>query len=463
MARAIGVLPARPAWRRRVAAALAAGTLGACGGDGAGPAPAWRLDPAFGQAGIAVVPPAGSLASAHARSLSFDESGRLLLAGSAAPAPADPPVQAVFSRLLASGAADPAFADAGSWVDSASPTLGEGRRAFAVAGGGVQVVENQVTPCAIPPGPDCSVAHSQVFVRRLRSDGSVDGAWGTTSTGPMREIDSLPGPGGSLAFLASLTQASNGNNLTLRRLDSTGRPEGAFTGNADAALACPGLAYGAPHDGRLAGLADGRYLVVRTDAGAGPATHRCVVRLSPDGMLDATFGAGGRLTLDDPVLDGAAVVAIVALDDGGAVIVLGREAAGGPAQVFLAWLTAAGTMDLTRGTAGITGPLASLGRAAAAAAQADGGIVLAGWPGLGNSIDPTRPRVVRVDARGQPDASFGEAAGGGVSLATGAWRLQPAAVAARADGSVFVAGDAEPVAGGPSSAMAVAKLAAAPR
>src|SRR6185369_9494169 len=71
-------------------------------------------------------------------------------------------------------------------------------------------------------------------------------------------------------------------------------------------------------------------------------------RLAANGLLDASFGSGGRAPLPDGILF-ASSVRIVPLADGGALVAASGN--NGPASIVK--LTAAGALDASYGTAGV--------------------------------------------------------------------------------------------------------------
>ena len=249
-------------------------------------------------------------------------------------------------------------------------------------------------------------------------------------------------------------------------MDGDGRPDAAFGNNADAALLCPGLPYNSFHVATMARLAGGKLLVARknTSSSAGNPIRTCITRLNADGTLDAGWGAGGRVYLDGAMQAGAGFVALLEGGDGGIALVLTENVVGRERFGSIAWLTAAGDVDTSRGAAGITSPLA-LGAVTAAAMQPDGRLVLAGWPYDAASPSITgpfaydRPRLLRLDAAGNPDTTFG--ADGVATLVSQGRFMHPVHIALGADGSIFAAGFTAAnilAGGGEASRLAVAKV-----
>lgn len=449
-----------------------AGCSGGGGDSGDAPARAGQLDPAFGNGGVfELTSPAFATVQARANSVTIDASGRLLVAGWTAPLTSAGSSDALFVRVLASGALDPTFGNGGTVrTPLGDQRPGDGRWAFPAPGGGSTLVQDSPGACAKvvvpPPPPPCDrFLPSQVDVLRLLPDGARDGAFGTTAFGPMVEAESRLRPDGSVVVLAIFAGGTE-SGVALRRVDADGRPDAAFGNNADAALLCPGLPYNSFHVATMARLGNGKLLVARknTSSSAGNPIRTCITRLNADGTLDAGWGAGGRVYLDGAVQDGASLVALLERGDGGIALVLNENVVGRELFGSIAWFTAAGDVDASRGAAGVTSPVA-LGAITAAAMQPDGKIVLSGWPydaSSNNFVNPLaydRPRLLRLDAAGHPDTTFG--AEGVATLVAAGRFMHPVHIALGADGSIFAAGFTATniLAGsGEASRLAVAKV-----
>jgi uncharacterized delta-60 repeat protein len=153
------------------------------------------------------------------------------------------------------------------------------------------VVSSKTVPCASP------VFCSDLFVTRYDTNGALDPAFGPRAGALMRvEAPSAPG--------------------------SQPRPQAA-------------LAVG--KDGR-------------TTIAAGTGAGILVTRLNPDGGLDLSFGAGGRV---ETVLGGAGTVTGIALGKAGSILVTGGVAKGTGNDLLLARYTATGQLDPDFGLRGI--------------------------------------------------------------------------------------------------------------
>lgn len=310
-------------------------------------------DPGFGTGGLAGVNFAASVDSARAVAVQAD--GRLVLVGLSRQVLAN----AVYSyvgvaRVLANGAPDPDFGTAGQ-----VSLLPGGTPAEPLAGGDGRAVLVQ---------PDHKIL--------------VAGAWS---------------PGGGVA-----------GQIFVLRLDAGGALDPEFGTGGIVLLTVPGLID--PVADGLALQSDGSIIVVGSgDAVAGIAGF--VLRLTPGGILDGSFGDAGVLAIPNPVLNGLEFglrdVAVLAGDE--------LLVAGGGSDVYVARLTADGAFDPAFATGGslsvdletlLTGGGASVDDVFGFAVQSTGRIVLAGVrrrPQAGQSI----ASLVRVLPNGSVDASFG--------------------------------------------------------
>ena len=467
---------------------LAAALVGCGGGGGGGsgaPNPtlkAGSLDPTFGNGGVfELAATALESLQVRANSITVDAAGRLLVAGWTAPLSAASPADALVARVLPSGVVDPSFGNGGIVVTPfGGDRRSEGRWMFPAPGGGAVFVQATPAACAkiviVPPPPPCNqFLPSQIDVLRLMADGTRDGVFGTTAFGPMLEADSRLQPDGSIIVLGMFSGLT-GTGLALRRVDAGGRPDAAFAGNSDAALRCPDLAEDPTyfHMGILATSGNGKILVARKNSASTAASpiRICITRLNADGTLDASWGTAGRIYVTGPLVMGVSLVAMLERSDGGMALVLNENVAGREHFGSIAWFTATGAVDAMRGAAGITSPVA-LGAITAAAMQADGKIVLSGWPYDPAAVNTTsspfaydRPRLLRLDANGLPDTTFGVAGDGVAPLVSAGRLVHPTHIALGADGSIFAAGftSASIMAGsGEASRLAVAKVTGAAR
>jgi uncharacterized delta-60 repeat protein len=259
----------------------------------------------------------------------------------------------------------------------------------------------------------------------LLAAGDLDPSFGTSGravvdVGSMNDaaLDMLALPGGKTLILGRhFPDASSGTFDTLIRLNSDGARDASFGQGGMVTLGNP---YGASV---LA--TDQHILVAGSTAGLGTPSPNGVndlqlSRFNLDGSVDTTFGAGGRVTTDTAVRQDVAVK--VLRQDDGRIVVVGYEQKAFLSRVLqnphviLVRYEPDGRLDTTFGNGGIVlsdVPQFGAERAASAALQADGKIVVVGsvmrTEGDGFLVSGTEPRllVTRYDPDGSVDRSFG--------------------------------------------------------
>lgn len=219
------------------------------------------------------------------------------------------------------------------------------------------------------------------------------------------------------------------------RLDATFGQGGVFTyagagGVADTAL---GLAL----------QPDGNILVAGyVNAVAASRRDVLVLRLTPGGRLDPTFGTGGVFTYDGGA-SGTDLGFAVRVQVDGKIVVAGEAAGTGGQDALLLRLTPAGALDPTFASGGVflySGASSALDRFFDLRVLSSGAIVATGTSG-------ETALVVKVDEQGQLDPTFGTAGAVTLSIPSGA-RTLGYAICIQADGKLVVAGTAGPPAEG---------------
>lgn len=441
-------------------------------GAGAALAAPGDFDLSFGQNGFAMLAP-GAIADRadRARFVTTDADGRVLAIGEAS-RPTDGPEGSVrvFARFLPGGLPDMSLAGTGylhTLPDTQSSRVG--LRAFPVAGGKTLLVEQRRILCW-PPRPACSLAFTTpfFFAQRVDSAGQVDPSYGVMATVSMDTVqqDVAASPDGSLTVVGHQYPPvlPSDPRFDVRGVDAAGQ---LFTPwfPARAAWDCGTESDTSANSAKMARQADGRFLFAQQVRGPSGLNRLCVSRLNPDATLDAGYGDGGRLRLDDGRFAGApaTIHALAVRRDGGAVLVLETSSPVAPSLVYLAWLTAGGALDASRGTQGIAGPLAlPIHGVQAVAFQADDKILLAGYPLVSSKIavvpvDYARPRILRLDPDGNADSGFGPSGEGFASLVSLGRGLLPLHIHAGEGNAIYVAGSASD-AGSGTTRFAVARL-----
>ena len=198
-------------------------------------------------------------------------------------------------------------------------------------------------------------------------------------------------------------------------------------------------------------------LVQQTDGRLVTAGYRIVLpspevfaitRYRADGRLDRSFG-GGTGTVTTAFGPGAAAKALVQQSDGKLV-----AAGSGDSRFALARYDADGTLDpsfgegtgtvVTQFIPGLATSDSNTGQASALVQQADGKLVAAGTStsGLGPAVYQNRIALVRYNADGTLDPTFGEGTGIVLTLIGGS--TSASALVLQPDGKIVVAGASGP-------------------
>ncbi|WP_238254220.1 beta strand repeat-containing protein, partial [Methylobacterium bullatum] len=189
--------------------------------------------------------------------------------------------------------------------------------------------------------------------------------------------------------------------------------------------------------------ADGKIIVVGEADGGGTGTDFAVVRYNADGSLDTSFGTGGKILT--PVGTGTStdVGQSVTVQADGKIVVAGQGAGSDGQDFAVVRYNADGSLDTSFGTGGKiltpvgTGMSNDIGQSVKV--QADGKIVVAGY-GVGNGDDFA---VVRYNTDGSLDTSFGTGGKILTPVGTGTSNDGGNSLTVQADGKIVVAGYGE--------------------
>lgn len=431
--------------RSRLALVTFSAILAACGGGGdSGPPPIpGTFDKAFAVEGLfELSASAFNGRASSARSVNIAPDGTLLVAGRGYPQ------TAVYARLQPGGEFDATFAGSGIVLRPA-PMLSDYEGLWALAAANDKTIFVQYGSETIGGIGAGLFDYSRVTTSRVDANGVIDGSFASTDMG-MDGAQALVEPEGTVLLLGprpiGLVPL---NRFRLERIGIDGGTDALFAQNAAAAADCFGAQELYIGSLAMARQPDGKIVVARQGfpAGAGmPSLPLCVFRINRDGTLDASFGAGGRTLVDESLVAGSGVVAVLPRRDGGNVVVLNfRRMQDDAVAVVIVWLAPDGTVDRAWGTSGLR-IADNIVKAAAAAIDNQGRLVLAGfrgddataaWPFPWSRNDPV---IVRVKTDGMGDDTFGTRGFGLASLTVAGKPLQPADIAIGPDGSIFVAG-----------------------
>jgi uncharacterized delta-60 repeat protein len=334
----------------------------------------------YGNDGVSLVHPDWDLAPLAAAQ---DSAGRLVLAGSGEVIGTGDVVPWV-TRLDASGEVDSSFADDGHlfvgdvegrfdsvWVDgngkivavgNLGPTiiaarfLGDGSPDPSFGNGGVVMVDGVSNGRAVhgAPGPGESILvtgstttddpnRADIFVLRLRTDGTVDPEFGTVTV-DIREYDQTSAivvtSAGRIVVAGYSEEASVVTVLT--RLLPSGDLDKSLQGTGMIALENIGTS---PTAHGLVIDETGRIILAGNTANGGPYLTGFVARLRANGSLDPAFGSGGFTLLDGPGGQGSSFFSVALQSDGK--IVAGGNSEGGMMSDSLVARFDASTPDIS--------------------------------------------------------------------------------------------------------------------
>lgn len=388
------------------------------------PVPGTR-DDSFGTAGK-VVTTFGSAPLAYAEAVAVQPDGKIVVAGYALVSA--PSSGIALARYLPTGDLDPDFGTLGKTTTVIGTS--SGANAIAVQADGKIVVAGYAK----------SGTKLSFVVARYTTAGVPDATFGDSASGAktiaVTAGDSDVANAVAVSADGSIFVAGGGGNVGATtpfvvKLSPTGTPIAGFGGQGNGIRALASVQPPSPATGIA--LAPGGKVVVVALANANGAVYRVG---DVDGQDDSSFGAAPGRAFSDKgnVFD-------VAVEPGGSVVAAGNDSA----EIRLVRFTPGGVVDATFGTAGVTGINfgAGVSQARAVVRQGDGKLVVGGYVDNGGDTDSV---VARVSADGKLDATFGNA--GKVALAWSTANDAIAAIALQPDGKIVVAGSS--VEGSPS-------------
>jgi uncharacterized delta-60 repeat protein len=275
-----------------------------------------------------------------------------------------------------------------------------------------------------------------IEVARFTSAGALDPTFG--SGGKSRFTLSTEGdtassvalqPDGAIVVGATRKSAGYYPEMAVMRVTASGALDSAF--GSSGVTIVPDVAYSAYT--RAVGIAAGasRVVVVANAEGTCGATA-----LDASGALDRTFASAGRVTLN-----GMASCTTSLQQGDGKVLVAGGAGDYNYPTLLVMRMTPDGALDASFGTGGIAEtPVLNFSlssKAQALALQSDGRVIAAGTASL-YCCTPGYVVVTRHLATGRLDPAFGT--NGAALLSTGSYSANVAGVAVQADGSIMVAG-----------------------
>jgi uncharacterized delta-60 repeat protein len=234
---------------------------------------------------------------------------------------------------------------------------------------------------------------------------------------------------GKLLGLSYVGDADTGHySVVLVRANADGSSDSSF--GQDGAVVLP-TSYGTGPEPVV--LADGKIVIGLRTPTAGELKF---MRFNPDGSVDTSFGTGGATSVT--VGAGTTVARKLLVDGAGKLVLVGQTATGTNADMVVVRLNANGSLDTGFNGTGklVRAPSSGSDAALDAVLQADGKLLLAGYvAGADGSQDWA---VLRLNQDGSYDTTFGT--GGKVVMPVGASHDAAWAIQTLAGGKIVIAG-----------------------
>jgi uncharacterized delta-60 repeat protein len=331
------------------------------------------------------------------------------------------------ARYNANGALDRSFGTGGkvttNIIGSISPDA---------ANALIQQTDGKLVAAGITLGP---IGSFDFALARYSADGALDPSFGTGGT-VSTDIGGRPDNARALTqqadgklVAAGAADTDTGSDFALARYNSDGTLDPSFgTGGT----VTTDIASNINEANALVRQADGKLVAAGFAVGPAGSFDVALVRYSPDGTLDQSFGTGGMVTTD--IAGGDDFARALAVQADGKLVAAGvARTQTGTSVVALARYSPDGTLDPSFGIGGTV--TTGLDLAEALVVQADGKLVAAGVAGQDFGL-------ARYNPDGTLDASFGT--GGTVTTDFAGDSDGAQALAVQADGKLVAAGGAGP-------------------
>jgi uncharacterized delta-60 repeat protein len=213
-------------------------------------------------------------------------------------------------------------------------------------------------------------------------------------------------PDGKIVVVGTVMTAARNADILVLRYTPAGALDPSF---GSGGVVTTSLAPGSSDEAHAMLLQpDGKIVVGGYSSAAAPDNGFVLLRYNANGSLDASFGVGGIVTTDPPGRDN--VIDGIALQPDGSIVAVGRTCicTENSWDMVVARYTSAGALDASFGAGGIviTDFTSSDDEALDVAIQNDGRILVGGYT---NSADGTgNIALVRYLANGSLDATFGD-------------------------------------------------------
>ena len=284
---------------------------------------------------------------------------------------------------------------------------------------------------------------------RYDSNGNLDATFGTggkvmTPVSPGSDTDQAFAlaidSSGRIIAAGVASAGATGNDFALVRYTSTGTLDSTF-GTGGKVTTPLSAGNGDDRAFAVAIQSDGKIVAAGAATNGATGSDFALARYSSTGMLDSTYGMGGKVMTD--FAGGTDQATALGIQASGKVIAVGRAANGATGNDFaLARYNTAGVLDSTFGSGGklTTDFAGGDDRAFAVALQSHGKFVVAGV--AANSATGNDFAVARYFYDGTLDSTFGSAGKVTTTFSAGVGDDQGLAAAFQTDGKVLVAGRA---------------------
>lgn len=245
-------------------------------------------------------------------------------------------------------------------------------------------------------------------VARLLANGTLDSTFSgdgltTVSAGTLARANAVALSGNKIVLAGYSSTAATGNQFTVVRLLADGSLDTGFSGDG---IATKEIAPGTAVDeaNALAVLADGS--VVLAGRAVLGTVDVALAKFTTLGAVDTAFGSAGAVTTDVRGGTGLGDVAnALVIQPDGKLIIAGGGTTGADTRQIMVRYSPAGVLDSSFGTGGriVLAPRGNFDTATAAVLTSDGYLHTAGHSGMGGELDFMMTRSIN----GVPDAGFG--------------------------------------------------------
>ena len=242
------------------------------------------------------------------------------------------------------------------------------------------------------------------FIVRILPDGTPDLDYGLVylPDGSGGRAERMVFAADSSVYLSGYADTLGHDRFTLWHVLPDGTPDPAFGLNGRVSVPLTGIYETRALD--IAMQSDGKLLLAGYRQYG--TSDGYLARFNSDGTLDSTFSMDGMLVMNNSGGEDEGYFTLDLLDDG-SIVVGGYGTSGGQAHPLLLKLTPAGVLDPTFDGDGIFTPALSLSQTHVRCLAVDGQTIVAGGDQPTNAFSTSDYFLIRLDATGVLDPSFG--------------------------------------------------------